>query len=131
MAVLFEITPEEQEWINNRPDCVRKMIDRCPPNRLYRLKTTDQRVTLYAYHENDTVTVDILGKFNLIDFERRVFGISLDDLEECDLPDPSEPLGVICQTKEEVQARIEQLREELGLCNDPECACSVPKSQIH
>jgi hypothetical protein len=75
-----------EEWIESRPPLVRKMIREYPPDRLYLLKTTNHRVFLYSYSENGTVTVTIIRKYNPnLDFERRVFGIELSDLEECDL----------------------------------------------
>ena len=57
------------------------------------MKSTGHRVTMYSYSENGTVTVNVTGDYNVVVFERQVFGISPDDLEECDLPAPGEFLG--------------------------------------
>jgi hypothetical protein len=55
---------------------------------------TGHRAVIYSYSEDGTVTVMVLGDYNLIEFERRVFGVDPDTLMECDLPEPNEPLGV-------------------------------------
>lgn len=41
--------------------------------------------------------------------ERQVFGIKPDDLEECDLPDENEPVGVML-SGEEVSENIDAIR---------------------
>jgi hypothetical protein len=88
--IIHEFTEEQQtlwnEWIATRPACVRNMCEKLPANRLYLLKTTGQKVTIYSYSENETVTVDVMEEYNPgVLLERRVFGINPDDLEECDL----------------------------------------------
>lgn len=90
------------------------MIESYPPNRLYLLKTTNQRVTLYSYNEDNTVTVDILKEYNLTMIEKRVFGVPLDDLVECDLPSPNEQLGVILTEPEEIEEYIEILKTKFN-----------------
>jgi hypothetical protein len=105
MTRLFEINPDAQEWIDGRPKVIKAMIAKTPPNLLYRLKPTGQRVTIYSYSEAGTVTVLVSGQYNLTDYERRVFGVNPDDLEECDLPGPNEPLGVLLN-EEETEAYI-------------------------
>lgn len=81
------------EWLAERPQVIKDLVARVPPDRLYRLASTGHRVFLYSYSENGTVTVAVTGQFNLVAFERRVFGIRPEELEECDLPGPDEPVG--------------------------------------
>lgn len=101
MALLFEWTDGQKrawdEWVAARPDSVRLLCERLPPNRLYRIKSTNQRVTIYSYAEDNTVTVNVSGQYNVIVFERQVFGVDANDLEECDMPSPNEPLGAMMQ----------------------------------
>lgn len=83
------------EWLEGRPQAIRDLAAQLPPGRLYRLKTTDHRVFLLSYSEDGTVTVAVTGQFNCVAFERKVFGIRPEELEECDLPGPDEPLGTL------------------------------------
>lgn len=55
-----------------------------------------------------TCRVGVSGEFNLVTFERDVFGIDPKDLEECDLPGPDELLG----TMELPVDEIKKLRAE-------------------
>ena len=97
MAVLHEFTPEQQAewdaWVAGRPPVVQERCRAFPPNRLYLLKSSNHRVTIYSYSEDGTMTVTVSGDYNLITFNRNVFGIKPEDLEECDLPDLDEPIG--------------------------------------
>lgn len=99
MAKYMEWTEAQQaewvEWVASRPECVRLLCERLPFDRLYRMKSTGQRVTIDAYSEDGTLRVFVSGKYNLITFQRSVFGISPDDLEECDLPALDEPVGTL------------------------------------
>lgn len=102
MANIFEpadqLPPDRRaawnEWYSSRPDTIRAMIDRWPPWKLYRLKDTGHRVTMRSYGEDGTVSVDVSGKYNFVLLERNVFGVNPEDLTECDLPAPGEPVGV-------------------------------------
>lgn len=96
MAIFLEYTAEMQaqwdEWLAGRPPFIQEMAAKVKPNALYCLKKTKQRVYLHSYCEDGTVTVNITGEFNplykaLPVLERRVFGVAIDDLEECDLPE--------------------------------------------
>ena len=117
MARLQEVTPEQEaawkEWVAERPPNVRAVAERFDPWTLYRLKPTGQRVTFYSLGEHDdgsvTLTVNITGQFNAIMFDRQVFGIDPDDLEPCDPPSESEPLGTML-TGEQVDENIDALR---------------------
>lgn len=83
------------QWLESRPAIILDLATRFPPTKLYRLRSTDQRVTIHSYSEDGTLTVNCTGQFNRILFSRRVFGILPEDLEECDLPGPDEELGDI------------------------------------
>ena len=74
-------------WVSSRPAIVRRLVARLPPDRLYLMKSTGQCVTVFSYGEDGTVAVDVRKKLKLQSIERRMFGISPDDLEECELPD--------------------------------------------
>ena len=94
-------TPEQaqgwESWVAERPDNVREVARRFDPWTLYRLKSSGHRVTVGAFDEEEdgrvTLRVNVSGEFNFVTFERSVFGIDPNDLEECDLPGPDEPLG--------------------------------------
>jgi CYTH domain-containing protein len=111
MAIISKINHTEwANWLKTRPASVRRLCERLPPDRLYRMKSTGQRVTLIAYSENDTVRVNITGRYNLVSFDRQVFGVSADDLEECDLPPSDELIGTLLTQQEDIDALIESLR---------------------
>lgn len=97
MAVIFEwdenAKREWHDWLFTRPDCIKSMAAKCPPNRLYRMKSTSQRCTIIAYSEDGTVRVNITGQYNFVIHSRQVYGVAIDDLEECDPPGPDEQLG--------------------------------------
>jgi hypothetical protein len=80
-------------WLESRPPVVRRLAERFPVNKLFRLKEPGQRVTVRSYLEDGTMTVNVTGQYNRVLFSRTVFGVSADDLEECDLPGPNEDLG--------------------------------------
>lgn len=105
MAYDAETQAEWDAWVASRPPVVKDLAERFPPNRLYQLKSSGHRVVMYSYSEDGTVTVTVSGDYNLLTFERHVFGVKPDDLEECDLPAPGERLGVmfagpmVCEVK--------------------------------
>lgn len=86
-----------EAWVAELPDLVRTIALKFDPWTLYRMKSTDQRVTVAAFdvQENNKVTlrVNVSGEFNFVTLERSVFGIDPDNLEECDLPSMDESLG--------------------------------------
>ena len=111
MAIFKEMNEEAwHEWVKTRPESVKKLCHQFPPNRLYLLKSSGHRVTVYSYNENGTMTVNISGEFNAVMFDRRVFGIEPDELEECDLPDEKEVLGTVLKKEDEVKAYINLMR---------------------
>jgi len=103
-----------QEWLQGRPQIIRDISARLKPWKLYRMKSTGHRVTLYSIYEDGTLSVDITGDLNLISMERRVFGIDPDDLEECDRPGPDEPVGVYLNQAEQL-LMINRKRADNGL----------------
>jgi hypothetical protein len=117
MANITDPTPEQKSgwdaWVSERPCSVREVIQKyaLAPWKLYRLKSSGHRVTLYSVDEPEdgsfpTLKVDVSGRYNMLSFERRVFGIKPDDLEECELPSGAEPLGAVL-THDEVGAAVE------------------------
>lgn len=103
-----------KEWVASRPPVVKEIVEQIDPWTLYRIKDTGHRGIFYSVSEDQTITLTITGTYNLIDFERRVFGYKLNDLEPCDPPLPSEPVGVY-MTPEEARAYINSRRAENGL----------------
>jgi hypothetical protein len=98
-------------WVKERPDVVQELIETrgFAPWKLYRMKSTGHRVVLHSFDEElsgeITLKVSVLGRFNLVHFDRTVFGIDPNDLEECDLPAEDEPRGALL-THEEVGKAI-------------------------
>lgn len=109
MADLVEVTPEMEaayaKWVEERPPVVKEIAARTRPWKLYRMKSTGQRVTIAAISEDGTVRVDVTGDYNLVLMARSVFGINPDDLEECDIPDLGEPTGELLTRDEAEESR--------------------------
>jgi hypothetical protein len=101
-------------WVATRPPVIQRLCKRLPPDRLYLIKSTGQRVTVYSWSENGTVTVDITGRYNLITFDRQVFGVDPDDLEECDFPPSDQPIGTILTDEADIEAHIDAQRAARG-----------------
>jgi hypothetical protein len=118
MVALREVTEEMKagwlKWGEGRPQVIRDAVAKYNPWTLYRLKSTGQRGTLYSFSEDGTCTMEITGKYNLLTFDRMVFGIKLDDIEECDLPPEGEPVGEMLTTDQEKLDFINMRRAELG-----------------
>lgn len=74
---------EFEEWLATRPKVIQEMGRQYPPDKEYRIKSTEQTCVLHSYSENRTVTVDITSPTfeNVFGAQRRVFGIEVDDLE--------------------------------------------------
>lgn len=105
MAKWINWTPTQErmwaEWITQRPEIIQTVAreHNLRGDLLYRLKNTDQHVTLHSFSEDGTLTVNVLDAFNQHLFvhrafpgfnERHVFGILPSDLEECDYDGPVE-----------------------------------------
>ena len=99
MALLGEWSEEQEHaWdagVQSRPPVIQELCRRFPANRLYHLKQSTHYVTIFSYEDGDTTTVTISGDRNFVIFERRVFGVAPDELEECDLPSADAPHGAL------------------------------------
>ena len=104
------------DWLAERPEHVRRVAERFEPWTLFRMKSTGHRCHVFGFDETKdgdvTLRVQITGKYNLIDFERNVFGIEAADLEECALPSPDENLGALLTDPAHVKAYIEMRRDQ-------------------
>lgn len=113
MANIEEPTEKQKKewakWVASRPKVVRLIAEKFFPWKLYRMKSTGQRVEVYGFNENGTVSVLVTGKFNNVLFDRQVFGIQPEDLEECDLPGPDEVVGS-AMTQDEVEENIDVVK---------------------
>lgn len=98
------------KWVASRPPAVREVAERFFPWRLYRIKSSGHVAVLRSFCEDGTLTVTMSAKYNNLLFERYVFGVPPDDLEECDPPDPSEMLGKPLLSHDEVEMNIDALR---------------------
>lgn len=116
--------PEEvagwETWVNSRPLKVSAVARQFNPWQLYRMKSTGHRVLVYSFDDPTsdpqlpvTLTVLVLGKFNKVAFERKVFGIPPEDLEPCELPAPEEEVGAALTDPEEIKAAL-ALHKMLG-----------------
>jgi hypothetical protein len=113
MAIICKLTKAQQRRRDKQlaaaPVAVRKAYEACPPTKLYLLKTSGHRVTIESYQSDGTVTVAVTGQYNRVAFDRNVFGINPEDLEECDLPAPDEHLGARL-TQDELDDHIDEIR---------------------
>lgn len=117
MANYYELDADQKvqfkRWFDSRPECIQKMILSHPINKLYRMKSTGQRVFLTGYDEDGTVSVIVSGEFNKVTFNRQVYNIPLDDLEECELPGPDEPVGAELTNPLDVAMLIDATRPQI------------------
>jgi hypothetical protein len=97
------------EWLASRPPVIQELAAKLPGDRLYRIKDTGHRGTIHSYHENSTVTLLVDGRFNRVLFSRKVFGLSPEELEECDLPSADEQLGDFSAESETNRAFVENV----------------------
>lgn len=86
-----------KDWTAGRPDAVRVVAEQFEPWSLYRMKSTGHRVTVQSFNEGPpvTLTVNVEGAYNLVVFDRSVFGIDPGDLEPCELPPDVEVTGTV------------------------------------
>ncbi len=101
-----------EEWILERPECIHDLCRRFPPNILYKLNGSGNRVTVCSYNEAGTLTVDVSGEYNSVTFERQVFGVKPEDLTECDLPADDEILGAWFTEDDEILGLIEIMKQQ-------------------
>lgn len=120
MADWYTPTEEQRaawaEWVAERPERVRRVAETMAPWKLYRMKSTGHRVTILSITEPRdkgpiTLMVDVSGTFNLVACERQVFGVPLDDIEECELPAEGEVLGTANLSIEEAKQWMGQIDE--------------------
>lgn len=104
MAKRFEPTKKQERsymrWCATRPPIVRANAERFPPWELYLLKSSGHRVFTLGYNEDGTMSVAVTGTYNLVTFERQVFGVTPDDLEPCELPGADDPVGTVMDQKQ-------------------------------
>jgi len=87
MAKVREMNePSWSEWVESRPEPVKSLCKKFPPDKLYLMTDTGQIVTLHSYSEDGTVTVDVSQQWNDMSIGRQVFGIDPANLKECDIP---------------------------------------------
>ena len=86
---------EFDKWLADRPQVIKDLAKRFPPNVLYQMKDTGHRVFVRGYSEDGTLIVHIGGQLNRVMFERDVFGVPPEKLEECDFPPEDEPVGAL------------------------------------
>lgn len=94
-------------WLASEPQSIRDLAARYPPDRLYRMTSTGQRVTLLSYSEDGTCRVDIDPVHNperLMLIPLEVFGVDLADLVECDVP--AEKGYVLTETRENADGSV-------------------------
>lgn len=111
MAIIAHWTAEQRaswdEWVKAQPtQILQDLARRFPPYCLYRMKSTRHRVTIKGYSDNRTLIVGVSGTYNAVMFNRIVHGVTPIDLEECDLPSPSEHLGATLTTEAEIAAYL-------------------------
>jgi hypothetical protein len=103
-----------KEWVASRPHNVRVVAERFEPWSLYRMKSTNQRVTLVSFGEQEdgkvTLTVNVAGDFNFVVFDRQVFGIDPDDLEPCDLPPRDAITGALLTEEAAINEYVDSVR---------------------
>lgn len=99
-----------EDWVATRPAAVQELCRKLPPDRLYMNKPTQQRGTIYSYSEDGTVTVNFTGEHNLLMFDKQVFGIKPEDLEECELPTEDELRGTMLTERTDIDAYIDAVR---------------------
>lgn len=113
MANLYEFDEQKlkewHEWLKDRPQIIKDLAKQLPPNKLYLLKTSNHKVTLISYEENGTVTVNVSGDFNRVIFERNVFGVNPENLEECDIPN-KDGCGLILTESQDIDAFVDAVR---------------------
>ena len=118
MARFAQPTSEQEAgwaaWVAERPDNVRAIAERFEPWSLYRMKSTGQRCTVYSFGEQEdgkvTLTVNVTGDFNVVIFDRQVFGIDPEDLEPCELPADDELTGAALTDEAAIDEFVETVR---------------------
>ena len=114
MARILDWSPEQAQtwetWLRGRPAIIHTLAQRFPPYNLYRLKRTGQRCTIHSYNEGGTLTVAVTGQWNQVMFDRHVFGVAPENLEEAELPGPDELHGTVLTDPEEIATFVDLTR---------------------
>uniref|UniRef100_A0A6M3JIW3 Uncharacterized protein n=1 Tax=viral metagenome TaxID=1070528 RepID=A0A6M3JIW3_9ZZZZ len=114
MAKIIEWSEEQEkaweDWVSTRPQIIKDLCKRFPPYNIYRLNNSGHKVTIYSYSEDGTITVNVSGEYNAVMFDRQVFGIRPENLEECDLPGTDEVIGSFLTEEEDVKKFIDMVR---------------------
>ena len=79
--------PEWSEWVKSRPEPVRTLCKKYPPDKLYLMTDTGQRVRIYSYSEDGTVRVNVTQADNpqiWVSLDRSVFGVNPSTLQVID-----------------------------------------------
>lgn len=98
-----------KEWVAQLPTAeARSAGEKVNPWTLYRMKSTGHIVNVVSIFDDGTVTVFVGGDFNLVMFEREVFGIDVNDLEPCEIPE-GKTTGALLSPSE-VDANMDALR---------------------
>ena len=61
-----------------------------------------------------TLKVQVNARYNFVAFERNVFGVDPEDLEECDLPAEADPVGSVLSQDDVEAMSPDQLRAALA-----------------
>jgi len=113
MAVIYKMDESKfDKWLATRPEVIKDLGRKFRPNKLYLLKESGHRVYPVSYFEDGTLRVAVSGEYNAVMFDRTVFGIKPEDLEECDLPPRDAFLGTALTEQEDIDAFGEYLRAE-------------------
>ena len=122
MAVTQELDAKYwEEQLELMPDKVAELARQFPPNRLYKLHPTGQRVEVVCWGEDQSVAIFLSGEYHLLTFERIVFGVMPEYLEECDLPGPEEVTGALLTTDEQIKDYLDRMKaqnQSVGEDND-------------
>lgn len=106
MASIGNVDYQELEsWYNKCPIVVQILINKFPPNRLYRLRG-GPRIIILGYEEDGLITVLVSGKYNLVFEGFAVDGVNPSLLIECDLPRKGELLGEIGKGFKSLMGRV-------------------------
>ena len=117
MSRFYEPTKAQErgwrKWVAGRPPSVRAVAERFDIWSLYRLKSSGEIVTIASFQEAVdgviTLTVNITGEYNVVLFDKSVFGIDPSDMEPCDAPAADAPVGTVLSA-DEVTENLDAIR---------------------
>lgn len=92
MGKIFELNLDTwNAWLSDKPDHIKNLCGRFPPDRLYLMKSTGYRVIITAYGDGDIFVVTASNVFNpTLRYSMRISGVPSKELEECDVPETGE-----------------------------------------